>query len=101
MSIIINVAHFRCRLQLPVVSYNFVLDTVTSSNLLPLRIYALYCTSTDHLLNDYGAHNYGDVLGVPQNKMKNKYCSTHSAEHSAETVMRIDNVEILRDSYVL
>ena len=45
---------------------------------------------TDDLKIDCGTHDYGDVLGVPQNKMKNKYCSTHSAEHSAGTVMRID-----------
>ena len=45
---------------------------------------------TDHLKIDYGTHNYRDVLGVPQNKMKNKYCSTHSAEHSAGTVMWVD-----------
>ena len=89
-NVIINVAHFCCRLQLPVVSYNFVLDTVTLSNLLPLRNYVVYCTSTDHLLNNYGAHDYGDISGAPQNKMKNKYCSTHSAEHIAGTVMRVD-----------
>ena len=49
-----------------------------------------YCTLTDHLLDNYGVHNHGDVVGVPQNKMKNRYLSTHSAELSAGTVMRID-----------
>ena len=27
-------------------------------------------------LIDYGVHDYGDVSGAPQNKMKNKYYST-------------------------
>ena len=75
--IIIDVAHYRCRLQLLIVIYNFVLDTVTLSNLLPLCINVPYCTSTDHLKIDYGTHDYGDVLGVPQNKMKNKYFPTN------------------------
>ena len=62
--------------------YNFVLDTVTLSNLLPLCINVPYCTSTDHLKIDYETHDYGDVLGVPQNKMNNKYFPTHSLENS-------------------
>ena len=48
----------------------FVLDTVTLSNLLPLRNYVPYCTSTGYLFNWLrGTWLRGRIRG-PQNKIK-------------------------------
>ena len=108
-SLLFNVSHWRCwlysTLNIIVAWYNIIdvccnyplrLTIFLSLIQLLCRIYircvTMYLTVHQRVtfLIDYGVHDYGDVSGAPQNKMKNKYCSTHSAEHIAGTVMRID-----------